>query len=80
MRQYAYFQLFLLLKIGIDVKTTYLYGDLDKKIYIEQLEDFMLSGKKKKVQQLYKVLYSLKQTGLSWWQTMTKLMLALEFK
>ena len=35
---------------------------------------------KKKVWQLYKVLYSLKQASLSWWQTITKSKSALGFK
>jgi len=34
---------------SIDVKTAYLYGDLDKKIYMEQPEGFKLSGKENKV-------------------------------
>jgi len=40
-------------------------------------KDFRLSDKENKVWQLHKILYSLKQAG---WQTMTKSMLALEFK
>ena len=35
---------------SINVKTAYLYSNLNKKIYIEQLEDFRLSSKKKKAQ------------------------------
>ena len=65
---------------NVDIKTVYFYGNLDEKIYMEQSEGFRLSSKEKKVQQLYKVLYGLKQAGLSWWQTMTKSMLALGFK
>ena len=34
---------------SIDVKTAYLYNDLDKKIYIEQSKDFRLPNKGKKV-------------------------------
>ena len=51
---------------SVDVKTAYLYDDLDKKIYIEQPEGFRLPGKENKVWQLHKVLYSLKQASLSW--------------
>jgi len=51
---------------SIDVKTAYLCGDLDKEIYIEQPEGFKLPGKENKVWWLCKVLYDLKQTGLSW--------------
>ena len=65
---------------SINVKAAYLYSNLDKEIYIEQPEGFRLPGKEKKVQQLHKTLYSLKQASLFWWQTITKSMLALEFK
>jgi len=34
---------------SVDVKTAYLYGNLDEIIYIEQPEDFRLPGKEKKV-------------------------------
>jgi len=33
---------------SINVKTAYLYGDLDEKIYMEQPEGFKLSGKENK--------------------------------
>ena len=65
---------------SIDIKTAYLYSNLDEKIYMGQPKCFRLSGKEKKVWWLHKVLYGLKQAGLSWWQTMTKSMLALGFK
>ena len=29
----------------MDVKTAFLHGDLDKKIYMEQLEGFIVKGK-----------------------------------
>ena len=65
---------------SVDVKTAYLYGNLDKEIYMEQPEGFKLPRKEKKVWWLHKALYGLKQAGLSWWYIMTKSMLALEFK
>jgi len=34
---------------SVDVKTAYLYSDLDKEIYMEQPEGFKLSGKENKV-------------------------------
>ena len=60
---------------SVDVKTAYLYGDLDEEIYMEQPEGFKLPGKENKVWRLRKTLYGLKQAGLSWWRTMTKSML-----
>jgi len=50
---------------SVDVKTTYLYGDLDEKIYMEQPVGFKLPGKENKVWQLRKALYGLKQASLS---------------
>ena len=47
---------------------------------MEQPKDFRLSEKEKKVLWLHKALYGLKQAGLSWWWTITKSILALEFK
>ena len=47
---------------------------------MEQPEGFKLPGKENKVWQLHKALYGLKQASLSWWHTMTKLMLVLGFK
>jgi len=52
---------------SVDVKTAYLYDDMDKEIYIEQPECFRLSGKERKVLWLHKALYGLNQAGLSWW-------------
>jgi hypothetical protein len=44
----------------MDVKTTFLHGDLDKDIYMKQLEGFTIKGKKELVYKLKKSLYSLK--------------------
>jgi len=44
---------------NVNVKTAYLYSNLDEEIYMEQLEGFKLSNKEKKVEQLHKALYSL---------------------
>ena len=45
--------------------------DINKKIYIVQPKGFRLSNKERKVQQLYKALYSLEQAGLSQQQIIT---------
>ena len=34
---------------SVDIKTAYLYGDLDEEIYMEQPEGFKLPGKENKV-------------------------------
>ena len=46
----------------MDVKTTFLHGDLDEEIYMKQLEGFILMGKKELVCKLKKSLYDLKQS------------------
>ena len=45
----------------MDVKTVFLYGELEEKIYMEQHEGFVVSSKEKKVCKLIKSLYGLKQ-------------------
>ena len=44
----------------MDVKTTFLHGDLDEEIYMKQPEGFIVKGKKELVCKLKKLLYSLK--------------------
>jgi len=45
----------------LDVKTTFLHGDLEEEISMEQLEGFMVAGKEHLVCKLKKSLYGLKQ-------------------
>jgi hypothetical protein len=44
----------------IDAKKTFLNGDLDKEVYMEQLEGFGLPGNENKFYKLIKSLYGLK--------------------
>ena len=44
----------------MDVKTTFLNGDLNKEIYMEQPEGFSAPGQERKVRRLVKSLYGLK--------------------
>ena len=44
----------------MDVKTTFLNGEIEEEIYIEQPEGFVVPGKEKKVCKLIKSLYGLK--------------------
>src|SRR3984885_620399 len=44
----------------LDVKTTFLYGDLDKEIYMQQPQGYEVKGKDKLVCRLKKSLYGLK--------------------
>ena len=45
----------------IDVKTTFLNGDLEEEIYMDQVEGCVAPDKEKKVYKLVKSLYGLKQ-------------------
>ena len=55
---------------ALDVKTAFLYGNLDEEIYMEQPEGFIKHSNK--VWRLHKALYGLKQASLSWWHACTK--------
>ena len=50
----------------MDLKTAFLSEDLEKEIYIEQLEGCVIPGKKKKVCKLVKSLYGLQQAPKQW--------------
>jgi transposase InsO family protein len=65
---------------GLDVKSAYLYGELDKEIYIRQPEGFVVKGQERKVIRLNRALYRLKQSGLVWWRTLVKELEKMGFK
>ena len=46
----------------MDVKTTFLHGNLDEEIYMKQLEGFAIKSKKELVCKLKRSLYSVKQS------------------
>ena len=48
---------------GLNVKTVFLYGPLDKEIYMEQPEGFKVKGQEHKVLCMHKALYGLKQAS-----------------
>nr|GFB85402.1 zinc finger, CCHC-type [Tanacetum cinerariifolium] len=52
----------------IDVKTAFLNGDLDEKIYMKQPEGFVMHEHENKVCKLKKSLYGLKQAPKQWHQ------------
>jgi len=51
---------------ALDVKTAFLYGDLDEILYMNQPEGFVKKGQEGKVYRLKKALYGLKQASLAW--------------
>jgi hypothetical protein len=50
----------------MDLKSTFLNGDLEEEVYIEKPEGFQLSENEDDVCRLKKALYGLKQTPRAW--------------
>ena len=63
----------------MDVKTTFLHGDLDEGIYMKQIEGFTVMGKKELVCKLKKSLYVLKQSPRICYQNFDTYILGLGF-
>jgi Reverse transcriptase (RNA-dependent DNA polymerase) len=66
--------------VGVDVCNAYLYGKLDKKIYMRQPEGSKARGQENKVICLQCALYGLKQAGLAWWKELNSSMNELGFQ
>ncbi|RDX90134.1 hypothetical protein CR513_28030, partial [Mucuna pruriens] len=58
----------------MDVKTTFLYGDLKEEIYMKQSDGFHISGKEDYMCRLKKSLYSLKQAPRQWYKKFESVM------
>ena len=52
----------------MDVKTTFLDGDVEEEIYMKQPKGFAVKGKEEQVCKLKKSLYGLKQSPRMWYQ------------
>jgi hypothetical protein len=65
---------------GLDVQNAFLYGKLDKEIYMEQPEGLKVKGPENKVLHLCHALYGLEKAALAWWKKLAKLMKELGFK
>ncbi|GKD00676.1 zinc finger, CCHC-type containing protein, partial [Tanacetum coccineum] len=63
----------------MDVKTTFLNGDLDKKVYMKQPEGFVMPGNEHKVCKLVKLLYGLKQAPKQWHKKFDEVVLSSGF-
>ena len=64
----------------LDVKTTFLHGDLEEEIYMEQLEGFKVPGKENLACRLTKSLYGLKQVPKQWHNKFDSFMVEHDFK
>ena len=65
---------------SLDVKSAFLYGELDEEIYMEQPDGFVLKGQEKKVLRLRKAIYGLKQAARAWWHELDRSLQDLGFK
>ena len=65
---------------ALNIWSAYLYGKLKEEIYIKQHEGFRVSWQEHKVLHLLHALYSLKQAGLTWWETLNESMKDLSFE
>ncbi|KAL2223705.1 UNVERIFIED_CONTAM: Retrovirus-related Pol polyprotein from transposon TNT 1-94, partial [Sesamum indicum] len=63
----------------MDVKTAFLYGELEEEIYMDQPERFVAHGNEHKVCKLVKSLYGLKQAPKQWHEKFDKTILAFGF-
>jgi hypothetical protein len=64
---------------SLDVKTAFLYGELNEELYMEQPEGFKVKGQEGKVLRLKHTIYGLKQAALAWWKALNKSMGELGF-
>jgi hypothetical protein len=65
---------------ALDVKTAFLYGNLDGELYMEQPEGFIIKGQETKVYRLKKALYGLKQAAIAWNKQASKSLERIGFK
>jgi hypothetical protein len=63
----------------MDVKTTFLHGDLEEEIYMKQPEGYVVKGKNEMVCKMKKSLYDLKQSPRTWYKKFDTYMLELGF-
>ncbi|CAH9095404.1 unnamed protein product [Cuscuta europaea] len=63
----------------MDVKTTFIHGDLEEEIYMDQPEGFVAKGNERKVCKLVKSLYGLKQAPKQWNEKFDKIIFPFGF-
>jgi ATP-binding cassette subfamily B (MDR/TAP) protein 1 len=62
--------------VQMDVKTTFLHGDLHEEVYMQQPEGYIEKGKENLVCRLKKSLYGLKQAPRQWYHKFHSFMLS----
>ena len=63
----------------MDVNTSFLNGEIEEEVYIEQPEEFVINNKKSHVYRLKKALYGLKQAPRAWYEKMDGFLMSLGF-
>ena len=63
----------------MDVKSTFLNGELEEEVYIEQPKGFILGNDAKFVCKLKKALYGLKQAPRSWYENIDSFFLQIGY-
>jgi hypothetical protein len=63
----------------MDVKTTFLNGEIEEEVYIEQSNGFVIHGKEAHVCRLKKALYGLKQAPHAWYARIDGYLMSLGF-
>ena len=63
----------------MDVKITFLNGDLSEEVYLLQLEGFTANGKENMVCRLKRSIYGLKQASRQWYLKFDKIMMSFGF-
>ena len=63
----------------MDVKTTFINGEIEEEVYVENLEGFKVHGKETHVCRLKKALYGLKQAPRAWYGQIDGFLPRLEF-
>ena len=62
------------------MKTTFLHGELEEDIFMQQPEGFVASGKEDHVCKLKKSLYGLKQSPRQWYKRFDSFMTSHQFR
>jgi hypothetical protein len=63
----------------VDVKTSFLNGEIEEEVYIEQSDRFVIHEKESQVCKLKKALYGLKQTPHAWYEKIDGHLMSLSF-
>ena len=63
----------------LDVSNAFLYGDLDEKVFMEQLPGYVAQGESSEVCLLKKTIYGLKQSPRAWFHKFSQLLFSYGF-